>query len=174
VKSIPASFPEVERMDEVRLNRLMTDSVALHEHVNKFEQIVAARKLLEEVQDANGREAEALIRMREGFLSRRVEVASLQSSLRDEMNAFTKRKEAVEAKHSVDRAKVIADLKKATDTLDRTSDDIVASFDRGEVDVKKFVQVRSSQSDFIIRSLLCSYITSITHEYLWFLRITWQ
>ena len=79
VKSIPASFPELEMMDKLRLNRLMNDSVALHEHVNKFEQIVAAKKLLEEVQDANGRDAEELIRKREVDITRREEVAALQS-----------------------------------------------------------------------------------------------
>lgn len=150
VKAIPASFPELETMDKLRLNRLMNDSVALHEHVNKFEQIVAAKKLLEEVQDANGRDAEELIRKRDVYITRRAEVAALQSSLRDDVMAFTKRKEAVEAKHSVDRYKVIADLQKVTDKLDRTSNDIAASFERGEVDVKKFVQVRTPPPDFVI------------------------
>jgi hypothetical protein len=143
IPPVPDSFPELQRMNILQLQRLLNDSVALkaHAHTVITDHTAPTRRLLEDMLRSYGKEAEALLQIEEELAVRRAEVQSLQYSLREELLHYNKSIESCGRKYGTDTSAVIEELRKSIESVDRRTSDFVKGFEQGESDVNKFISV---------------------------------
>lgn len=158
---LPNSFPELENMTNVQLERLLSDDVALQSHIDglKLETIKSMESLITQMQDANieALDKNLVISGELNILER--ELKKEQDSLRSLVKDYENEVLSARIEYAVPADEIMKELKKNKDVLDEAGEVIGRAFVNGEKDLPSFI---SEYLDHRIRyHTLCTKITCL-------------
>lgn len=135
---IPSHFPELDKLTEVQLERLLKDSVALEAHIASMDSVQAMESLRDMQRETNAQTVSKNLLLGEEVNKMRHEAESLQDKIRSLHSELQHLAQEVHKEDTAAREKLLNELKKAVSTLDEESDAIGEGLIRGSVDVPTF------------------------------------
>ena len=141
VPDTPTHFPELQRLEITQLRRLLQDSVALQSHIKLSKEISYLESIKKELIVSNGEQADVLLKQEELITTKRAEIAALQCSMKDSISDYNKKAEIYGRKFGMESSQIIANVKKNIEELDRKSETVGQDFEKGKIELAKYLQV---------------------------------
>lgn len=136
---VPVSFPELERLTDSQLQRLLHDTIALEVHVQAAESVASMEAVRDSQREMNAQTAANNVTLGEEVNKLRQTAVELQQkllALANENNSI--QVEIIRAEENKRKAAVNRLRQKASD-LDTSSDELGTRFVAGEIDIDKFM-----------------------------------
>jgi len=138
--ALPSSFPELDQLTSVQLQRLLVDEVALEAHLSKVESIKQMQTVVDQVRQDNVENARRNLSKEADLCSAMEEAEAQQSALKVLVLEHKEKLEAVRKKHETPISDILKELKATKNELDSNSEELGASFVEGKIELGNFLQ----------------------------------
>jgi len=137
--SLPSSFPELEELTVVQLQRLLNDEVALEAQVSNVEGVKQMQMLVDDMKKSNEDKARKTLQLEQDIREAKQSAEAQQAVLQQAAQQYNTHLEAVRSKSSITADQLKLDLKQEKKLLDKTSEDVGQKFVDGDLDLNSFV-----------------------------------
>eukprot|EP01039_Chlorochromonas_danica_P000725 gene725-787_t len=139
--SIPSSFPELEKMTDLQLERLLRDEVALMAHVNtNVESVKAMYSMIDELRQSNEEVASANVLMNDELQDLKKRISEQQSVLLKSVEDYKQTFELFQRQMTSKPEEILQEVRVKCNQLDQESEEIGRKLTAGEIDLPSFLQ----------------------------------
>lgn len=138
--ALPSSFPELEKMSVLQLQRLLNDEVALQAQVDsngEYSQQVLS--VIAQIRQTNEENARKNVLMEAELKAVAEEAEAQQSALKVVAHVYQEKLTAAKAACVVSRDQIIRELRNNKNALDESSEDIGVGLVEGKIDLPQFI-----------------------------------
>jgi HAMP domain-containing protein len=139
VLDVPTSFPELQKLSESQLERLLSDDVALKSHMGTIGAVSSLRELRESVRASNLEHALEAMQMEADISRLAEECTELQQSLRRQVTEFLSVRDNINNLYGLKAADVKIKLEAKITENDNKSEELGDQFVSGAVDLQTFL-----------------------------------
>jgi len=136
---VPVSFPELERLTDTQLQRLLNDTIALEVHVQAAESVSSMEAVRDSQREMNAQTAANNVVLGEEVNKLRQTAAELQQKLLALATENTNIQVDIIRSEENKRKAAINRLRQKASDLDTSSDELGTRFVAGEIDIDKFM-----------------------------------
>ena len=137
---VPSEFPELQKLQESQLQRLLSDEVALKSHAASMDCVDTLRSMRDDLRRSNAEDAKRVVKKMDENRNEEEEVLILQNQLRATFNAYKMKLAQYSEQYAKSKLSIVSHLNKEVAAINNLSEETAQQFVDGKMDVGTFMQ----------------------------------